>query len=367
MLLKLLRQIDKERFEPFVVSLGDEGVFGRLLERSGIPVVCLNWKRDHIPWIRGLSLVRALRKLEPQIVQGWMYHGNVAALLAAKLGLKTVPVIWGIRGTHIDIKKERTLSALVIWLGARLSKYPKKIVNNSYRSASLHATELGYAIDNCVVIPNGFDTDQFVPSMAARLNLRRELGLQEGAKLIGLVARFHEMKNHSGFLRSAYSLRNTDPDVNYVMVGEGVNSNNKSIMGQISDLAMQDRVHLLGSRHDMPQVFAAMDIVSVTSTYGEGFPNVIGEAMSCGVPCVVTDVGDSKWIVGDCGITVPPNDDNAFTLAWRSVLQLPEHERLLLGLNARRRVEDYFSIAQVARQYEELYYAVSGDSAVIAK
>jgi glycosyltransferase involved in cell wall biosynthesis len=119
-----------------------------------------------------------------------------------------------------------------------------------------------------------------------------------------------------------------------------------------------DRFSLLGRREDVPSVLNACDVVVSSSAYGEGFPNVIGEAMACGVPCVVTDVGDSRSIVGATGTVVAPEDAGALSAAVLELLAASPAARSDLGEGARLRIAAEFDIGVIAERYRALWEAV---------
>ncbi len=357
MLLKVLSGIDRSRFDSVVVSLRKRGAVVEKLETLGVKVYCLDIKRGRISPAGFIRLVMLLRKLKPDIIQGWMYHGNLAAQLSAFLLPRRIPVLWNIRGSHTDLSVEKSLTAFTIWLGARLSRLPVSIVNNSRSSALDHQRKLGYRSDRWVIIPNGFDTDFFFPSPDARARFRLELGLPGNAFLIGQVGRYHPVKDHDTFLVAASDLLKAHPEVHFVMVGDGMESSNTELMKKIKAARLADSTNLLGKRNDMSYLTAAFDIAS-SSSAAEGFPNVIGEAMACGVPCVVTDVGDSGYIVGNTGKVVPVRNPVAMADAWRGLIEMTREERLALGMAARHRVIENFSLGMVVRQYEHLYEEV---------
>ncbi|NEP28701.1 glycosyltransferase, partial [Moorena sp. SIO3I6] len=214
---------------------------------------------------------------------------------------------------------------------------------------------LGYSSQNSCVIPNGFDTSLFKPSLEARAAFRSELGLSEQSILIGLIGRYHPMKDHPNFIRAASLLVKEFPDVHFIMVGTEVDQDNNFLSSLIQDLGLSNHIHLLGERSDIPRLTAALDINTLASAYGEAFPLVIGEAMSSGVPCVVTDVGDSAWIVGNTGRVVPPRNSEALARAWKELILMGNEGRKVLGKAARSRIIDSFSINSVVAQYESLY------------
>jgi glycosyltransferase involved in cell wall biosynthesis len=284
-----------------------------------------------------------------------MYHANLSATLAAATLLRRVPVIWGIHSS-LDLKADKKLTAAVILMGALLSAWPKRIVYVSRASANQHEA-IGYRSDRRLVIPNGFDCEAFRPDTEARANVRAELGLAEEALLIGLIARYHPQKDHVNFLTAASLLIEQGFNAHFLLIGTGVDISNKELSTQIVTLGLQGWVHLLGERRDIPRLNAALDIAS-TSSSGEAFPTVIGEAMACGVPCVVTDVGDSSLIVGETGRVISPRDPVALSAAWRDMLRMGGKARTALGERARARIVTNFSLDKVVRQHEKLYAEV---------
>jgi len=310
MLYKLLSRMEQKRFDAAVVSLSGGGPLAEELVRMGIPVHSINMKPGLPTPAAFIRLVRKIRQIKPDLIQGWMYHGNLAAQLAAAFAPARVPVLWNIRGSHFALKNEKPVTAATVWLNAKLSSLPAKIINNSEVSAFGHEQRLGYNANNHIIIPNGFDTSVYVPSAEARSSVRAELAVAKDALLIALFARFHPVKDHTSFLRAASLLLKNHPEVHFILSGKGVDSSNDYLRDLATHLGISSQVHLLGERGDMPRLAAAMDIVSLTS-HAEGFPNVIGEAMSCGVPCAVTDAGDSGRIVGSTGRVVAPGNVSA--------------------------------------------------------
>lgn len=353
MLYKLLSRINREDFQPIVISLRDEGRLGKQIAALDIPIHTINMNPG-IPTPSSIwRLIHKVHQLKPDLIQGWMYHGNMAATLS-NFNLKPVPVIWNIRHSVYSLKYEKRGTAAVIQLLSKISGFPNKILYNSKISANQHE-KLGYKQSKTLVISNGFDTKLFAPSQKARTEIRTELGLPENALLIGLIGRYHPMKDHNNFLQAAAILRKSFPNVYFLLAGKGVNWENAVIKESIQTLGLQKRIHLLGERQDIPRLTAALDIASSSSSYGEGFANVIGEAMSCGVPCVVTDVGDSAWIIGETGKVVPPSNSEALAKALKELIELGTEGRRTLGDLARERIIKNFSLDSIVNQYEELY------------
>ena len=173
--------------------------------------------------------------------------------------------------------------------------------------------------------------------------------------LVGHFARFDPMKDHETFIRGAAVIRRTVPAVRFLMAGHGVTSKNVVLMDMLRQANLQDCFDLLGVRSDIPRLMAALDLFCSTSSFGEGFSNVVGEAMASGVPCVVTNVGDSAEIVGDTGLVVPPRDSDAFARACVKILIMPADDRARLGLNPSNRIRENFELQIVHEQYDALY------------
>jgi glycosyltransferase involved in cell wall biosynthesis len=185
--------------------------------------------------------------------------------------------------------------------------------------------------------------------------VRAELGLPPDAPLIAMVARFDPVKDHPTFLEAAARLHARRPDVRFLLCGRDVTWENRGLAAAVERAGARGFVHLLGQREDVARVTAALDLSTLSSSCGEGFSNVVGEAMACGVPCVVTDVGDSGAIVADTGLVVPPRDPEALAAAWAQLLARPAEERAAIGRAARRRIEDNYSLDVIVRRYQDLY------------
>ena len=219
----------------------------------------------------------------------------------------------------------------------------------------------GLTENKMLVIENGFDLSQFYPDEDSRESVRHELGLPGNGYLIGMAARYNPQKDHANFIRAASLLLQKRQDVDFLLWGNKVDDNNLELAELVHSLDLQNHVHMLGLRMDGQRLFSALDIATLSSAYGEAFPQVIGEAMACGVPCVVTDVGDSAILVGDTGRVVPPRDYVALAKAWAELLDIPESERILLGSQARQRIIDHYCLKRMAESYSQLYRDIIAD------
>lgn len=353
MLYKLLSEMDRERFELAVVSLRNRGQLNKHIEKLGIPTYGVAMRLPVATPTSCWRLVRLVRRLKPDLIQGWMYHGNLAAQLAGVFARGPAPVVWNVRQSLYGFEYEKWSTAITIKLLAHLSRRPARIIYNSRISAAQH-NAFGYESQHSVIIPNGFITNLFTPSPEARRSVRAELGVGEDALLIGLVSRYHPVKDHENFLRAAALLLKSHPEVHFVLCGENVNWVNPNLCRLINELKLAERVHLLNQRQDMPRITAALDIAT-SSSCAESFPNVIGEAMSCAVPCVVTDVSDLMWILGETGRVVPPRNAAALAQGMRELVEMGAVGRATLGRAARERVIKHFPLKEIALLYDAVY------------
>lgn len=356
MLQKVLTRLSP-KFKPHVISMIAVGKIGERLRALGIPVETLNMRRGIPNPIALMHLIRRLRDLRPDVVHTWMYHADLMGGVAARRA--GVPALaWCIRHSNLAPADNKRQTLAVVRVNAFLShRVPDRILCCSQAARSVHIAH-GYAREKMVVVPNGFDIAQFKPDPDARLSVRAELGLPLDVCLVGLIGRWDPQKNHEGFLAAAAALHLRRPEVHFLLAGQGVHANNRTIRRSLGTNGLESVTHLLGLRDDIPRLMGALDVLASASS-GEAFPNVIGEAMACGVPCAVTDVGDSALIVGETGEVVESGDMARLAVAMDILLTSPPDERRALGERARARVVEHFEIGNIVRQYEGFYEEVA--------
>ena len=362
MLFKLLAAANKDEFNNSVISLTKGGAIAERIAGLGVPVENLGMSRSAPSPVGMLRLYRALRRERPDVLQTWLYHSDLLGYFAGKLA--NVPALaWNIRCSTTDDRYFTGMTGRVVRMLARLSAKPDAVIVNSDAGRTIHEG-LGYKPRRWDVIPNGFDLTRFRPDSAARSAVRNELGIPSDAAVIGLVARFDPLKGHGTFLRAAAQLLGSNPSTHFVLVGAGVESNNPFLSDLIDELGISSQVRLMGERSDAARITATFDIATCSST-GEGFPNIIGEAMASGVPVVTTDVGDARLIVGDTGVVVPLANPKALAKGWQDVLDLGAEGITALGERARARVSDHYDIDGVAEQYATIYRNLASKRAPI--
>ena len=332
-------------FHHSVISLTTLGIYGPQLSAIGVEVTALDIKRA--PWRFGV-LRGLVRSQEPDIVQGWMYHGNLAASFACQASAR---LIWNVRHGLENLTGEKRTTRWAIQASSRLSARPDKVLFNAEIARRQHI-KVGFTEKNTQVIPNGFDTEVFRFDPHQRAEVREQLGIPATAPVIGHLGRFHPVKDHDAFLRASLRVLADRSDVHLVLAGYGV-SYETPFFNECVPASLRPRVHLLENRRDVSGVLSVMDIFAQSSRV-EGFPNALGEAMSIGRACVVTNVGDSAFVLDGAGLIVPPKDPDALEGGMRKFLNDPEL-RITSGAQARKRIERDFPLDSTAQAYITLY------------
>ncbi|MBY9063463.1 glycosyltransferase [Sphingomonas yunnanensis] len=341
--------------EHLVFSLSGAGVLSQRMRDAGATLL-----GDDTTGLRSLrALRRSVLERRPDVIQGWMYHGNMAALLA-RSAAPGAAMYWNVRQSLTHKRFTKPATRALVRLQALCSRAPAGIIYNAASAARDHEA-VGFSRRSRVIIPNGFDVDLFAPDPAARRAVRAALKLGDDRLAIGLIARFDPWKNHAGFFLMAKRIATLHPRATFVLAGKGIDDGNEELAAMVDGAGLRDRVVLLGDRRDVAELNVALDIACNVS-HGEGFPNAVGEAMACATPCVVTPVGASAELVGDDGAIARSTAPADLVDAVDAVARLPDAERRALGARARRRILDHFSIDAVAQRYLALY-ATAGSGA----
>jgi len=342
-----------KNFECHVISMRDKGTIGPLIMDLGVPVTTLGM-RGGVPPISSFSkLRRVVRQFSPNIIQGWMYQGNLVATLARRFSINNPSLICGVRHSLYDLRHEKFIARQILRANRYFSTSPDSILYNSHVSLKQHEA-FGFSSGSSQVISNGIDVDKFNFAQATRDRVRTELGIPADAKVIGHVGRLHPMKNHPLFLSAATDVACSDTNVHIILSGRGVSIESKILSEQIPSQT-RGRVHLLGDRSDVPMLMCAVDVLVSSSSYGEGFPNVIGEAMATGVPSVATDVGDSAVIIGGEGVVTSSQDKNAIVAGIEKILKVSVEKRNVMRKKTRLRIVSNYTLDTAVQNYTTLY------------
>jgi len=328
-----------------------------------VPVLTLHMSRGRRVVKGLLILYRLIRSSKPDVVQTWMYHADLVGGAIARLGGRR-QVVWGIRNYSLDSRKTSFSTRVVAWLCGVLSRMvPHKIVSCAHHAVQAHV-EIGFDRKKMVVIPNGYDLTELAPSPAARARRRTEWGIGSDTLLFGMVARWDPLKDHANLIRGlAHLQKQLSEEWCCILIGSGMTDSNSEAARLLEQWGLRPRVRLLGSSSDIASVMNALDI-HVLSSAGEAFPNVVAEAMACGTPCVVTDVGDAALIVGDTGWVVPPGDSiglGCALLQAATELRGSEDWRLRKAA-ARQRIVANFSLEKMVHAYRSVWEEAAAQS-----
>lgn len=346
MLYKTVKYSDRNLYHHEVISLIDKGVMGEKIEALGIKVHSLNLNIKNL--IQSFWDARKICR-EFDVINTWLYHADIFGFLIAKT-LPRKKIIWNVRHSNLDKKANKSTTLKVVKLNSILSKYVNCITYNSKLAYDNHL-EFGYKEKKSFIIPNGFELDKFKFSQEKRTKVRKNLNLNEMDKTIITVGRWNVQKDYKTLLLACNELKKDNIEFKLLMVGTNLDKNNVELVNLIKKLDLTDNILLLGKRDDVPSLLSSADLY-VSSSIGESFSNAIGEAMATELPCVVTDVGDSRIIVGESGEVVQPKDFKALAKKIENNLSRPYPQRNKI---ARKRVIDNYEIGSVVKKLEKIY------------
>ena len=349
---RLLTKIDRRVYHPVVISLIKKGPIAFKIEKLDIRVYSLGLSSvfNLIPAL--IKLASIMRSFNPQIVHTFMIHSAFFGGIIAKF-LNVPTIIWNIFSNDLSLQSNKIKTILIMKICAPLSRsIPNKIIVDSTSAYSAHETA-GYLCQKMEIINNGVDVSVFSPNELKRNDYRQRY-FKKDEIIIGLIARYHPVKGHNIFLKAASLVKGKTINVKLLLNGTNIETTNNRLMEIINREGVQDIVHISDSNLDITKILLACDIL-VSSSLFESFPNIICEAMACGIPCVVTNVGDCAQIVGDTGITVNANDPDALAFAIIKLINMPSKDRKILGNNARLRIKNNFTLSLMVKKYNNIY------------
>ena len=345
MLKKIVKNMDNEKFENTIICLSSRGEIGQELIEEGFQVLELGFRKKKLISIFRIifNYVLIIRKAKPDFIISWMYNASFITILLNLLKPKNTKVIWNVRHALHDLRHEKKTTAIIIKIMSIFSsKIPSKIIYNSEKSKESHE-KMGFNKNRGIVLPNGFETNTF------KLNSKFK---KDGSIFyIGMVGRYHPMKDYDNFLRAASILSKINNNVRYILVGRNVDSLNDELIRKLRIHKLMDYVELLGEQKEINTIIHRFDIATLSS-YTESFPNVIGESMLCGVPCVSTNVGGVSDLIGPYGIVVPPHSPEELANGWINMIGLNSSERINLGLKGREHIIANYSIKTITNRFQ---------------
>lgn len=354
-LSRLIQESTGNGLRHTVVSLTGRGDLATAIEDAGGIVVTLDLKSglSLLPLLVGA--VSKLMRLQPDILQGWMVHGNLVAWAVRLLRYPNARLAWNLRMSLRNAIHESRRTLALTRLAGHVSRSVDLLISNSVSGLEDHMS-IGYAPRLAAIIPNGFDPEVFKFDAGARRRMRQAWGLPDNAVIYGLVGRYHAAKGHEDFIRAA-ALARKNLDMAFVLVGRNASAENSELVAALERYGLTDRFRLLGARKDIPAVLCGLDVVCVPSVY-EGFPNALAEAMTVGLPCIATDVSDVGTILGSAGRMVAVGDYQALAQAMVYMRDLGRREREALGASARRVILQKYTLDAVAADYQARYRAL---------
>jgi len=348
MMLCKLVSCSSESEKHYVLCLSEDSAspIVKLIKDAGIEIFFVKPTRIS-------EMFKILKNTLPHVIQGWMYHGNLFSLFIYLMSNKQTAIVWNIRRSLYALCTEKWTTRLVIKLNSILSFFPNKIIYNSINSQVQHNC-IGFDRSKAVLIPNGFDLSLFSPNSRYRKSVRKQLGFSDSEIVIGLVCRYHPKKGHAQFLMAAHMLIQKYSNTRFVLVGAGVDSSNIVINNLLNKLGIVDFVTMLGCRDDVHVIINSFD-VATSASLDEAFSNTLGEAMATAIPCVATDVGESKILLDKYGFIVKPNSAASLYEGWCKVIEMDANERMIMAHSGREHIKNLYSLDHVSSLYSKLY------------
>jgi len=336
-----------------IATFYSEGPRGADVDPKRVNLVHLKKRSrtDALGFLR--RLVRLIRDRQPDILHGYLTAGNLAATAAAAF-CPGVRLFWGVRDSNIDLKSYDQLTKLTRTVAPFIARRAERVIVNS-KAGLEYASQSGYPAERLVHVPNGIDTHAFHFDPDERAVLRFHWGYANHHVLIGLIGRIDPMKDHETFLRAAALVSQNVPSARFLCAGGGSPQLEQRLRDLARSLGLDNVLRWSPPLDCMRATYSSLDILCSASSFGEGFPNVIGEAMACETRCIATDVGDSAMILGETGVVVPPRDLDTLAAAL-----INECGRTGRSLAARERILQHFSVSQLADRTEALAIARTG-------
>jgi glycosyltransferase involved in cell wall biosynthesis len=344
-LTELVKRLDTARYDISVATFYDGGALRHEIDGlANVRVFSLGKKGRWDLLLFLWRLARLVRQIRPHVLHGYM--GNANELCSLMAWLCDGRVVWGLRMSDRDLSQYDWLTALTLRTGAWLSKSADLLICNSFAGQRDHIAR-GYFSDRMVVVHNGIDTDRFRPDPVARAETRRNRRVADGEFVIGMVGRLDPQKDHPTFLRAAALLARKRDEVRFVCVGNGRVRYQNELKALAEKLGLKERVTWMAASENVLGVYNALDVATLTSCNGEGFANVVGEAMACAVPVIVTNCGDCRLIVSSKEQVVPIRQPEALAAAWDWIVDMPAEERARFGAQQRARIVEKFNVRQL--------------------
>ena len=339
---------DKEH-KHIVVSMQDFGKYGQLLRSHGIEVKILKISRLKTLPKAILKFRQILKEVKPDLIQTWMYHANIFAGILTKIFYYKKPIVWNIRCTIMKLGEAGLETFFLTYFGSLLSYFIPDCIIVCANSIKLGHQQIGYKYSKIKIIENGFDLEYFKLSQKI---FEKSTNVPKTDLVVGVLGRFHPQKNHNLAIKACSLAIKKGVDIKLHLAGSGITIDEPELKNSIREHSMEKFTRLFGALKDVRVFFNEIDVLLLPSKFGEGFPNVLAEAMASGVPCISTSIGDSKKIIGDTGWVLTTQKPKEIVLALKEIIEMKKNKSWLKMKNAaRKRIEQNFSISKMITSY----------------
>lgn len=349
-------KFEKNKTQHYVISLISNGDLHSKFNKSNVQVYELNFKKNFFFLIHFFKLFQLVKQIKPNILMGWMYHSSILAYILGKL-LKTEKIYWNIRHTKLVFLKSSIFTIIISKLLAIISNFSKiYIIYCSDESKKLHS-KVGYNNKFAKIIFNGVDIYKYKLSNETKLKLKNKYQIGQDTFVIGMIANYRKQKNHTFLFKSLNIFKGKKINFMLVLAGRDISYNNKKLLKIINKNNISDNVLLLNNVSNTSSLYSLFDIFVLTSNFGESFSNVLIESMSSSVPCFSSNIGASKFIVGDVGWTLNDFDQNDFSNKLEQIYKLTKENEYWNNLKIlnRQRIKNNFSLEKMINNYNSLW------------
>lgn len=353
-----------------VINLMDDDHYGIKIREGELTLHSLGNSPSRLSLKSMIQIYRIIKRSNADCIQTWMYHADlVGSIIAFIAGERNI--VWSVHNSIL--KPESGITTNIVFQSLRvLSRFVPKTIIFCSKNAMEYHIEQGYPDQKSIFVPNGYDSRNYraLTRQDALANLETRITIPEGTLnnlkansektviRIAMIARWAPQKDHQNLFRAIKFIDSANTlTADVFLAGSGMDLDNRELLSTIDTLQIRERVSIFGVCENVAALLSLMDILVLPSAFGEAFPNVVAEAMLCGVPCVVTDIGDASWMVGNTGLTVPPGDPIALAKAILRMASAKKDAKYWKELKqqCRKRAVDCFSIDDMTSRYNEVW------------